>query len=133
MINLTPRYPLKRRQDEDQNRSALLLPEFEPRIVQPVAVRLVQRVNHHPGASCRLSDGDVPVLPMLQAVIRQPVTTEATVRSLASPGWIFGGRSGTGAGFASSTWIVPCHYYSINSPCLLIVQSLTLYIELSNH
>jgi hypothetical protein len=80
---------VKRRQVKDQSRSVLLLPGFEPRIDQPVAVRRAQRVNHPPGASSRLSDGDVPVLAMLQAVIRQPVTTEATVWSLASPGLDF--------------------------------------------
>jgi len=44
---------------------------------------------------------------MTQAVIRQPLTTQARVQSQFGSCGIFGGESDTGAGFCSSTSVLP--------------------------
>jgi len=44
---------------------------------------------------------------MTQAVICQPLTTQARVQSQVGSCGIFGGESGTGAGFCSNTSVLP--------------------------
>jgi hypothetical protein len=45
---------------------------------------------------------------MAQAVSRQPLTAEARV----GPCGIYGGQSGTGAGFSPGSSFFPCQYHS---------------------
>jgi hypothetical protein len=53
---------------------------------------------------------------MAQAVSRQPLTSEARVRSPVSPCGIFGGQSGTGTGYFPNTPVFPCQFYSTGAP-----------------
>jgi hypothetical protein len=49
---------------------------------------------------------------MDQVVSRQPLTTEAWVRAQVNPCGIYGGQSGTGTGFSSSSSVFPSIYHS---------------------
>jgi hypothetical protein len=52
---------------------------------------------------------------MAQAVSRRPLMAESRVRTRVNPCGIFGGQSGTGAGFSPSSSAFPCQYHSIVS------------------
>jgi len=47
-----------------------------------------------------------------QAISRQHLTAEAWVRAPVSPFGIYGGQSGTGIGFSSSSSIFSCQHHS---------------------
>jgi hypothetical protein len=53
---------------------------------------------------------------MAQAVSRRTLITEARVRSRVSPCGIYGGQSGTGAGFSPSTSVFPGQFHSTGAP-----------------
>jgi hypothetical protein len=55
---------------------------------------------------------------MAQAVSRRLPTAEARVRSRVSPCGIYGGQSGTEAGFSSSSSVFPCQFHSTGAPLL---------------
>jgi hypothetical protein len=55
---------------------------------------------------------------MAQAVSRRNLNAEAQIRSRVSPCGIFGGQSGTGTGFSTSTSVFPCQYHSTGAPLL---------------
>jgi hypothetical protein len=47
---------------------------------------------------------------MAQVVSRRPLTAEARVHARVNPYGIYGGQSGTGTGFSSSSSVFPCQY-----------------------
>jgi hypothetical protein len=53
---------------------------------------------------------------MAQAVSRWPLTAETRVRARVDPCGIYGGQSGTGAGFSPSSSVSPCQYHSTIAP-----------------
>jgi hypothetical protein len=53
---------------------------------------------------------------LAQAVGRQPLTTEAQVRSRFSQCGISGGQRGTGTGLSTSTSVFSCQFHSIGNP-----------------
>jgi len=57
-----------------------------------------------------------------QAVSYQSVTVEAHTQTQDSPGEVYGGQTGTGTGFPSSTSFFSCHYHTTNAPYSFIPQ-----------
>jgi hypothetical protein len=65
---------------------------------------------------------------MAQAVSRRTLTTEARVRSRVSLCGIFGGQSGNGTGFSSSTLVFPCQFHSTGAPLQGKMKKLIIFI-----
>jgi hypothetical protein len=65
---------------------------------------------------------------MAQAVCGRPPAAESRVRSWVGPCGIYGGQSGTGTGFSTSTSIFPCQLHSTGAPVPGETKKLIIFI-----